>query len=228
MKKIIAFVCALVLMLASLPALAEDAMPREVQIFFENLGDPVDVSQVAYAADHEAYMTGMPGSLLSFTLSRMQYSSFYYYVMDDSTALTVCCLDGKPLAYVFDCNAMDYIGYDEAMHALLMAFPDAYRSAFPQQKSRLDGYDFFTDSLLQSIYDPMSKPLVSDMQDHGQTLVSTHAFPLGGRMAIQLFPKAAYEGMTTQDGPLTPEGNHELSAALALKSEYELVMMSME
>lgn len=224
MKKIIALVCALVLMLAALPALAEDAMPREVKVFF----DAMDIDQVSYAADHEAYISGMPGSFLSFTLSRMQYNSFYYYAMDNNTALTVCCLDGKPLAYVFDCNAMDYIGYNEATHNLLMAFPDAYRSAFPQQKSSLDCYGFFTDPLLQSIYDPASTPLFSDMQDHGQTLVSTHAFPLGARMAIQLFPKAAYEGATTQDGPLTPEGNHELSAALALKSEYELVMMSLE
>lgn len=228
MKKIIAFVCTLVLMLAAIPAVAEDAMPREVQTFFENMGDTLDISQVTYAADHEAYITGMPGSLLSFTLGRMQYSSFYYYVMDDSTALTVCCLDGKPLAYIFDCNVMDYIGYNEAMHTLLMAFPDAYRSAFPQQESRLDCYGFFTDPLLQSIYEPMATPLVSDMQDHGQTLVSSHVFPLGGRMTIQLFPKTAYEGVTVQGEALTPEGNHELSAALALNSEYELVMMSME
>jgi len=224
MKKIFAFVCALVLMLAAMPALAEDAMPREVKVFFDAMG----IDQVAYAADHEAYITGMPGSFLSFTLGRVQYNSFYYYVMDKNTALTVCCLDGKPLAYVFDCNAVDYIGYFEAMHNLLRALPDAYHSAYPQQESSLDSYGFFTDPLLQSIYDPMAKPLVSDMQDHGHTLVSSHVFPLGGRMAIQLFPKAAYEGVTFQDVPLTPEGNHELSAVLALNSEYQLVTKTLE
>lgn len=228
MKKIIALVCALMLILGALPALAEDAMPREVQNFFESMGDVLDIEQVAYAPDHEAYITGMPGSFLSFTLGRMQYNSFYYYVMDKNTALTVCCLDGKPLAYIFDCNAMDYIGYNEAMHDLLRALPDAYRSAFPQQESSLDCYGFFTDPLLQSIYDPAAKPLVSDIQDHGQTLVSSHIFPLGARMAIQLFPKAAYEGVTFQDIALTPEENHELSAALALNSEYELVLKSLE
>lgn len=224
MKRIIAFVCALMLMLAALPAVAEDAMPREVKVFFDAMG----IDQAAYAADHEAYLLGMPVQMMSFTLSRMQYNSFYYHAWDDKTAITVCCLDGKPLAYVFDFNAMDFIGYKETMHNALMAIPEAYCKAYPQQKSTMDGYDFVTDAMVQSIYDPTAQVFVSDMQDHGQTLVSSHIFALGGQTAIQLFPKAAYEGVTVQGEELTPEGNHELSAALALNSEYELVMMSME
>lgn len=228
MKRITAFVCALMLLLAALPAVAENAMPREVQTFFSGMGDVVDVSQVAYAADQMAYVEGMPGVLLSFTISRQQYNSYYYYVFDDKTAITVCCVDGIPLAYIFDCNAVNFIGGHEATHNVLMALPDAYCNANPQQKGSMDGYDFITDAMLQGVYDPMAKVFLSDVQDHGQTLVSSHIFTLGGQIAVQLFPKAAYDGVIVEGEALTAEMNHDLSAALAMDTEYQLVMKSLE
>ncbi len=228
MKRIIAFVCALMLLLAALPAVAEEAMPQEVQTFFEAMGDVVNMDQVAYAADHQAYVEGMPGLTLSFTLSRIQYNSYYYYVFNDQTAFTVCCLDGKPLAYIFDCNAVDFTGGDDTTHNVLRALPEAYASACPQQESDLDVYEFFTNPMLNSIYDPMAKVFLSDVQDHGQTLVSSHIFALGGQMAVQLFPKDAYDGVTFEGDVLTAEVNHDLSAALAINAEYQLVMKSLE
>ncbi|MBQ7865963.1 MAG: hypothetical protein IJ350_06275 [Clostridia bacterium] len=228
MKRFIALVSALLMVFAALPAVAEDAMPREVQTFFSGMGDVVDMSQVAYAADQEAYVNGMPGRLLSFTISRQQYDSFYYYVFDEQTAITVCCVDGKPLAYILDCAAINFIGGHETTHNILQELPGAYSSACPQQVSDLDAYAFFTSPMLSSIYDPMAQVFLSDVQDHGQTLVSSHIFALGGQMAVQLFPKAAYDGLIVNGEALTPEINHDLSAALAMDTEYQLVMKSLE
>lgn len=229
MKRIIALVCTLMLLLAALPAAAEDAMPQEVRTFFEALGDAVDIDQVACASDLLTYAEGMPGALLSFSGSRSQYNSFYYYVADNTVAVTVCCLDGKPLAYILDCSPIDFIGYKEAMHNILQVLPDAYCKANPQQESSMDGYGFFTNEMLQSIYDPAAEVLVSDMQDHGQTLVSSHLFTSGSQMmCVQLFPKAAYEGLIVQETELTPEANHSLSGLLAVDTEYQLIMRSLE
>lgn len=228
MKKLIALVCALLMVLAALPAVAEDAMPREVQTFFNGMSDVVDMSKVTCAADQEAYVEGMPGRLLSFTISRQQYDSFYYYVFNDQTAITVCCVEGKPLAYILDCAAINFIGGDDTTHSILQVLPSAYSSACPQQKSDLDAYAFFTSPMMSSIYDPMANVFLSDVQDHGQTLVSSHIFALGGQMAVQLFPKDAYEGVTVNGEVLTAEINHDLSAALAMDTEYQLVMKSLE
>ncbi|MBQ8311769.1 MAG: hypothetical protein IJX84_00995 [Clostridia bacterium] len=228
MKRFIALVSALLMVFAALPAVAEDAMPREVHTFFSGMGDMVDMSQVAYAADQETYVNGMPGRLLSFTISRQQYDSFYYYVFDDQTAITVCCVDGKPLAYILDCAAINFIGGHETTHNILQELPGAYSSACPQQKSDLDAYAFFTSPMLNSIYDPMAQVFLSDVQDHGQTLVSSHIFALGGQMAVQLFPKAAYDGVIVEGEALTAEMNHDLSAALAMDTEYQLVMKNLE
>ena len=228
MKKLIALLTALMLVLPALPAVAEDAMPQEVQTFFNGMGDVLSIDQVAYAADQLAYVEGMPGTLLSFTISRQQYDSFYYYVWDDQTAITVCCLEGKPLAYILDCAAINFIGGDDTTHSILQVLPGAYSSACPQQESQLDAYEFFTNDMMRSIYDPMARVFLSDVQDHGQTLVSSHIFALGGQMAVQLFPKAAYEGLTVNGEVLTAEINHDLSAALAMDTEYQLVMKSLE
>ena len=228
MKKLIALLSALMLVLAALPAMAEDAIPQEVQTFFEHMGDVLSIDQVAYAADQLAYVEGMPGRILSFTISRQQYDSFYYYVWDDQTAITVCCLEGKPLAYILDCAAINFIGGDDTTHSILQVLPGAYSSACPQQESDLDAYAFFTNDMMKCIYDPMARVFLSDVQDHGQTLVSSHIFALGGQMAVQLFPKAAYEGVTVNGEVLTAEINHDLSAALAMDTEYQLVMKSLE
>lgn len=227
MKHIITLLFALMLVLA-LPAAAEDAMPQEVQTFFEHMSDVVSIDQVAYAADQAAYVNGMPGALLSYTLSRQQYNSFYYCVWDDQTAFTVCCLDGKPLAYIFDCTAIYYIGGHDITHKVLQAFPDAYRKAYPQQESRLFFDELVSPTQLSSIYDPLSKPFLSNVQDHGQTLTSSHIFPLTGQIAIQLFPKAAYDGATFEGEALTAERNHDLSAGLAIGAHYTLLMKSLE
>ena len=228
MKKMIAFVCALALMLSPLPTLAEDAMPTEVQTFFTAMSDALNPDEVMYAESHEAYVQGMPGILLSFTISRQQYNRFYYYTWNTNNALTVCCIDDKPMAYIFDCNVVEFIGYSDVMDKVLNNFPDAYCKANPQQESSIDGFGFFTDAMLQSIYDPMSRAFVSDLQDHGQTLISSHVFSRSGQTAIQLFPKAAYDGVTVNGEVLTAEINHALSAALALDTEYQLMIKSLE
>lgn len=228
MKKLLALISALLMVFAALPAVAEDAMPPEVQTFFNAMSDVLNPDQVAYAADQESYVNGMPGRLLSFTISRRQYNGFYYYIWDDQTAITVCCVDGKPLAYIFDCNAVNFIGGEATTHSVINALSDAYCSACPQQASDLDAYGFFTQPMLQSIYDPMAQVFLSDVQDHGQTLVSSHIFALGGQMAVQLFPKDAYDGVTFEGDALTAEVNHDLSAALAMDTEYQLVMKSLE
>lgn len=228
MKKLIALFIALLIALAALPAMAENAIPQEVQTFFNGMGDVLNIDQVAYAADQLAYVEGMPGRIMSFTISRQQYDSFYYYVWDDQTAITVCCLEGKPLAYILDCAAINFINGDDTTHSILQVLPGAYSSACPQQESDLDAYAFFTGPMLNSIYDPMVQVFLSDMQDHGQTLVSSHIFALGGQMAVQLFPKTAYEGVTFEGETLTAEINHDLSAALAVNTEYQLVMKSLE
>ena len=228
MKKLIALLFALLIALAALPAMAENAIPQEVQTFFNGMGDVLSIDQVAYAADQLAYVEGMPGRIMSFTISRQQYDSFYYYVWDDQTAITVCCLEGKPLAYILDCAAINFINGDDTTHSILQVLPGAYSSACPQQESDLDAYAFFTGPMLNSIYDPMVQVFLSDVQDHGQTLVSSHIFALGGQMAVQLFPKAAYEGVTFEGETLTAEINHDLSAALAVNTEYQLVMKSLK
>ncbi len=47
MKKLIALLTALMLVLAALPAVAENAMPQEVQTFFNGMGDVLSIDQVA-------------------------------------------------------------------------------------------------------------------------------------------------------------------------------------
>lgn len=224
MRKIVAFACALALLVAALPALAEDALPQAVETFFAYLEEEMGGElQVAYAQGLEAYVLGMPGGLYSYTLSREQYEDFYFVILDDTTALTVCCIGGKPAAYIFDFKAIDYIGGLEKIHLLIEAIPDAYCAANPQQQSSMDGYGFITCEMIGSIYDSSEGVFFSEVQDHGETVASSHIFALGGQIAMQLFPKDAYQGATYQGKELTAEGNHELSAQLAIMAEYYLV-----
>ena len=227
MRKIIAFVCALALMLLALPAVAEDAMPQQVRTFFDALNKDMDTSyEVACAADTLAYAEAMPAGMASFTLSRLQYNGFYYCILDGDTAMTVCCVDGVPAAYIMDLNAINFIGAADTTHALLEALPGAYFQANPDYKDSFDGFDLMTDKLLQNAYSDMS--FGSDMLEYEETVVSSHMFSLGCRTVLQLFPRAAYEDLTFEGKALTAENNHSLSASLALSAEYQLVMKSME
>ena len=69
MKKLIALVSALLMVFTALPTLAEEAMPQEVQTFFNAMGDVISADQVVCAADQEAYVAGMPGIAASFYTS---------------------------------------------------------------------------------------------------------------------------------------------------------------
>lgn len=227
MRKIISFVCALAMMLLAVPALAEDAVPPEVQVFFDALNKEMGTSfEAAYAADAFAYVENMPAGMASFTMSRMQYNSFYYYVLNNNTAVTVCCIDGVPAAYIMDFNVVNFIGADDTTHNLLQALPEAYFQAYPEYKDTFGGFHLMTDQLLETTYNEMS--FGSDLLEYEETIVSSHMFNLGYRAALQLFPKATYGGLTFEGEPLTAENNHALSAKLALGMEYNLVKLSLE
>ena len=227
MKKLISLLCALVMLVMAVPAGAETAIPPEVQVFFDGLNKEMGTSyEAAYAADAFAYVENMPAGMASFTMSRMQYNSFYYCVLNNNTAVTVCCVDGVPAAYMMDLNAVNFIGADDTTHALLQALPEAYFQVYPEYMDAFDGFDLMTDKLLENAYKEMS--FGSDLLEYEETVVSSHMFNLGYRTVLQLFPKAAYNGLTFEGAPLTAENNHDLSASLALGIEYNLIKLSME
>lgn len=227
MRKFAALVCALALMLTALPCMAETAVPDRVQTFFDSMNMAMGTDYpVSFAADPLAYVEDMPAGMASFTMSRLQYNSFYYSVVTPNTAVTVCCVDGEPAAYILDLNAVNFIGADDVTHTLLLTLPYAYFQAQPECSDSFGGYDLMTTKLLETAYADMS--FGSDMLDYGDTLVSSHMFNLGSRTTLQLFPRSAYDGLTFEGEPLTPESNHDLSGTLALSMEYQLVTMNME
>lgn len=227
MRKIIALVCTLALILLAVPAAAEDDVPQQVQAFFDALNKEMGTSyEAASTTDLLTYAEAMPVGMTSFTLSRMQYNSYYYFILGRDTAVTVCCVDGVPAAYIMDFSAVNFIGGDDATHALLQALPTAYFQANPECKDTFEGYDLVTQKLLDYAYSEMK--FGSDMLTYSETIVSSHIFSLGYRATLQLFPRAAYDGLTFEEKALTAEENHNLSAALALTAEYQMVMKSIE
>lgn len=227
MRKIIALLCTLALL--TLPAAAEEALPQDVQTFFAaletELADCPGLAkgEVCFSADLGEYAAAMPLDTAAFALSRLQYDGFYYRVLDEYTAVTVCMLNGQAAAYILDLSMLQYIGGEDVTHAAIDGWSRAYRHVYPNAEA-INGHDLVTTKLFDCIYGRSDTTFASDMLEYQGTVTSSHVFALGYRGTLQLFPVAAYDGASFDDKPLSAQGNHELSGTLALTAEYVMLM----
>lgn len=231
MHRFIAFLC--VLLMLPCFSVAEDAVPAQVQDYFDVFSQKMGQTyELHYAASPSDYCAAVPALYGITAASRIQYDGFYYWQISDKCVLSVCMIGDRAAAYILDFEPINYVAAFEPVFSAIYNYLDAY--AAWQKSLGGTGYkDFNGDSvmvnsnLLQYIYEA-DGTYGDNLLEFDEVCLSVLYSYLYRTAALQIFPRSAYEDLIVDGEALTAEQNHNNAVLYALFSEQYMLEKYLE
>ncbi len=230
MRRIFALLCALLLPCF---AAAEGAIPAEVQAYYDaftqSMGEAYDIR---HTDSLEEYCAGMPSLYYVRAASRVQYDHFYYWLVSDNCAVSVCMIGDRAAAYMLDFRPIDFVAYTlpawDAINNHTAAYADWQKSLGAAGYDGFAGEEIVAQSQLLPYFYNTESLIEEELLAFEHACLSVIYSGITQTATFQILPRSAYENLIIDGEAVTIESNHQLSVALAAYSEMNMLQEYLE
>lgn len=234
MKRMFLLLCALMLAFGLSPVRAENALPAEVQAYYDvfvremaDWGVDLSGSGLEYCEDAAEYAQNLPGIFFPQAASRVQYDAYYYRNLSDNCALTVCMREDRALAYILDFELINFVAARTPTFEAIEMHTASY--AAWQKSLGAAGYNGFSGAnllensgMLEHLYGRGGD--AHDKLTEWENVYAAVMVPyLTKTASLVIYPKAAYEGLTVEGEAWTAEKNHTAAVMFSLLAEQNML-----